>query len=73
MEKGTYHYYKPTVNLWNIFNEHGGIEELKEFLKAYYNTYQYKELNTQEFIKYLSHYLDIENDDYFEEWITLKE
>jgi len=73
MEKGTYHYYKPTVNLWSIFNEHGGINELEEFLKDYFKTYQYTELNTDEFIKFVSHYLDLENDDYFESWILLED
>lgn len=73
MEKGTYHYHKPTVNLWNTFKEHGGKQKLEEFLKVYYKTYQYRELNTQEFIKFLTHYLDIDDDAYFEEWITLKE
>lgn len=66
-----YHYYKPLINLWNIFREHGGQEKFNEFLKAYYETYQYKELNTQEFTRFLSDFLELENTDPFKEWILL--
>ncbi len=68
-----YHYYKPLINLWNIFQEHGGQEKFNEFIKAYYETYQYKELNTQEFTRFLSYFLDLENNDPFKEWILLED
>lgn len=69
---GTYNYTKPMINLWNIFKETGGKSKLEEFLKSYYDTYQYKELNTQEFIRFMSYFLDLENDNYFEDWIVLE-
>ena len=69
--KGGHHYGKPAFKIWNIFKEHGGQKGLEEFLKNYYNTYQFKELNTQEFVRFISHYLDIEDDTYFEDWILL--
>lgn len=69
----SYHYYRPKLMLWNIFYENGGKERLEEFLKAYYNTYQYKELNSQEFTRFLSNFLGLKNDDYFKDWILLDE
>ncbi len=66
-----YHYYKPGIMLWNIFKENGGKEKLGEFLKAYYKTYKYQELNSLEFTRFLSHFLELKNDDYFKDWILL--
>ena len=68
---GDYHYHKPTFKIWTIFKEQGSEKTLEDFLKNYYKTYQFKELNTQEFVRFLSHYLEIEDDTYFEDWILL--
>ena len=70
-EKSTYLYSKPAFKIWSIFKEQGGQKRLEDFLKNYYETYQFKELNTQEFVRFLSHYLDIEDDTHFEDWILL--
>ena len=67
-----YHYNKPLHYLWSIFEEYGGREKFDEFLKVYYQTYQYKELNTEEFTRFLSHFLDLENNNLFKGWILLE-
>lgn len=51
-ESSAYLYLKPMNNLWEIFEENVDRERFKEFLKEYYNTYKFSEVNTEEFIRF---------------------
>lgn len=40
-------------------SENGGKEQAEEFLGAYYDAYQYKEVDTEEFVRFITHYLNV--------------
>ncbi|MBD3109901.1 M1 family metallopeptidase [Bacillus sp. AGMB 02131] len=68
----SYIYGKSTTMLWNIFKEKGGIEEAENFLKSYYEYYQYKEVDSEEFVRFVKYYFDLEDDSVFEDWLLLE-
>lgn len=68
-----YAYRKPVAMLGKLFEENGGKEAAENFLKSYYEHYQYKEVNTEEFVRFMKYHLDIEDDGLFEEWIELND
>lgn len=71
-QKGGYlsaNYDTPALKLWEIF---GDTNKSLEFLKNYVSTYAYKEIDTQEFLRYLKSYLQISENSYFSEWIYLE-
>ncbi|WP_173915923.1 M1 family metallopeptidase [Halobacillus sp. Marseille-Q1614] len=60
------------IGLWNIFRQHGGKEAAENFLTKYYLTYKYKEVNTEEFTRFLNHQLDIKDPSIYDDWLQLK-
>lgn len=71
-EYSNYIYGQSSRELLKIFREYGGRETLVRFLKEYYTNYQYKELDTKEFIRFLKYELGIKDDQLFEGWLKLK-
>lgn len=71
-EQSGYIYGKSSSMLWEIFQKNGGEIKAEDFLKNYYEHYQYKEVNTQEFVRFLKYYLNLKDDDYFKDWILLE-
>ncbi|MFJ7686027.1 M1 family aminopeptidase [Peribacillus butanolivorans] len=71
-EQSGYIYGKSSEMLWGVFQENGGELKAEDFLKNYYDHYQYKEVNTQEFVRFLKYYLNLKDDDYFKDWILLE-
>ena len=69
---GSYIYGKSSTMLWNLFKEKDGIGEAEEFLKSYYDYYKYKEVDSEEFVRFAKYYFDLEDDSVFEEWLLLK-
>ncbi|WP_078596400.1 M1 family metallopeptidase [Evansella clarkii] len=67
----TYIYNQSMINLWDIFEEHGGIQTLENFLSEYYQHYKFQEVNTEEFVRFLKYYLQIEDDSLFEQWLNI--
>jgi len=67
----SYIYGKSYIMLGKLFQTNGGKEKAEEFLKNYFETYQFKEVNTEEFIRYLKFYLKIEDDSVFDGWINM--
>ncbi|MFF2288528.1 M1 family metallopeptidase [Peribacillus butanolivorans] len=71
-EQSGYIYGKSALMLWKIFQENGGELKAEDFLKNYYDHYQYKEIDTQEFVRFLKYYLNLKDDVYFKDWILLE-
>lgn len=59
--------------LMNLFEDRGGIAEAENFLAAYYDTYQYKEVDTEEFVRFAKYYFEMDDNSEFEEWLELSE
>lgn len=68
---GQYVYLQPTLKLWELFSKYNSIETAKAFLKAYYATYAYKQVDTREFIRFTKAYFLMEDDKFFESWLKL--
>ncbi|WP_181833207.1 M1 family metallopeptidase [Bacillus taeanensis] len=69
--QSSYTYGKASVMLWKMFEKRGGIEEAEKFLKSYYDFYNYKEVNTKEFVRFTKHYFSFEDNAEFEDWLVL--
>lgn len=67
-----YIYGKSNAMLWKFFEKRGGLEEAENFLKTYYQYYQYKEVNTSEFIRFTKHYFGLKDNLDFEEWLKIE-
>ncbi|MFS0669541.1 M1 family metallopeptidase [Peribacillus frigoritolerans] len=72
-DQSNYIYGKSSTMLWKIFQENGGELKAEDFLENYYDHYQYKEVDTQEFVRFLKYYLNLKDDVYFKDWILLDE
>ncbi|MDP4087280.1 MAG: M1 family aminopeptidase, partial [Bacillota bacterium] len=68
----SYIYGKSEVMLWKLFEKKGGIKEAENFLKSYYNFYKYKEVNTQEFVRFIKYYFNLKSNSVFKGWLLLK-
>ncbi|TKG98660.1 M1 family metallopeptidase [Peribacillus simplex] len=71
-DQNNYIYGKSSTMLWKVFQENGGELKAEDFLKNYYEHYQYKEVDTQEFVRFLKYYLNLKDDGYFKDWILLE-
>ncbi|MED3501943.1 M1 family metallopeptidase [Brevibacillus agri] len=69
--QSSYIYGKSTAMLWKVFEQNGGKTTVEDFLKTYFNTYQYKEVDTKEFIRFLKYYLNITDNSLFSGWLVL--
>lgn len=67
----SYIYGKSHAMLWNLFEERGGKKEAEKFLKSYYKMYNYKEVNTQEFVRFAQYYFNLKDQKAFKEWLKL--
>ncbi|MFY3790686.1 M1 family metallopeptidase [Ureibacillus sp. MALMAid1270] len=68
-DSSAYIYDKTNVMLWKLFEKRGGLEEAERFLKTYYDEYLFKEVNSQEFIKFTKNYFNLKDDSVFDEWL----
>ncbi|PAV28210.1 hypothetical protein CIL05_17750 [Virgibacillus profundi] len=71
-QMSSYVYEKSVTMLWNLIEQKGGIEEAEEFLKTYYDYYKYKEVDSEEFVRFTKHYFNLEDDSFFKEWLLLE-
>lgn len=65
-------YGKASTMMWLLFENRGGIEEAERFLKTYYDFYQYREVNTEEFVRFAQHYFNLEDTSEFENWLEIE-
>ena len=71
-DTSSYIYDKSNVMLWRLFEQRGGFKEAERFLKTYYDKYQFKEVNSQEFIKFTKNYFNLKDNAVFEEWLQME-
>ncbi len=69
----SYVYGKSRIMLWSLFEKNGGIEEAERFLKEYSQFYNYKEVNTKEFVRFAQHYFNLDDVSGFETWLELND
>ncbi|GGE59286.1 M1 family metallopeptidase [Priestia taiwanensis] len=67
-----YIYGQVPMKINEIFDGYSGRETAEAFLKEYVRLYQYKEIDTDEFVRFIKHYLQLEDDSLFEGWLKLK-
>jgi aminopeptidase N len=70
--QSNYIYGQSYTNLAKIFNQHGGKQTAKDFLSSYFTHYKYKEVDTDEFVRFMKFYLELEDDSLFEGWLELE-
>lgn len=66
-----YLYGQPVIKLKELFEENGGLNNGFEFLSAYFNTYKFKQVNTNEFVRFTEAYYHIKNKDFFKNWLDI--
>lgn len=71
-DHSSYTYQKPRIMLGKLFEENGGKQEAENFLQKYYQLYKYKEVNSEEFVRFLKEYLSIKDDSGLREWLQLE-
>ncbi|MFJ7733164.1 M1 family metallopeptidase [Lysinibacillus sp. NPDC097231] len=70
--QSNYIYGQSYSNLAKIFNQHGGKQTAEDFLSRYFTLYKYKEVDTNEFVRFMKFYLELEDDSLFEGWLELE-
>lgn len=65
-------YSQPTYELYSLFAKHDGEEEALEFLHDYFEEYQYEQVDSEELLNYLASYLDINDEEDFENWLEVE-
>ena len=68
----SYTYGKALSMLWKLFENRGGAAEAKRFLKTYYHYYQYKEVDSKEFVRFSQQYFHMKDDAFFQDWLDLQ-
>lgn len=71
--QSNYIYGQSSTNLAKIFNQHGGKQTAEEFLSRYFTLYKYKEVDTDEFVRFMKFYLELKDDSLFESWLELED
>ncbi len=67
--QSSYIYGKAPSMLGMIFQANGGKDNAEKFLESYFNYYQYKEIDTSEFTRFMKHFLELDDDTIFENWL----
>lgn len=71
--KNSSHIYdKSSTILWSLFENRDGLKEAEKFLKTYYNFYHYQEIDTEEFIRFVKYYFNLEDATEFESWLDIQ-
>lgn len=65
-------YGKASTMLWFLFENRGGIKEAEKYLKTYYDLYKYKEVNTDEFVRFTQYYFAMDDISEFEGWLEIE-
>jgi hypothetical protein len=62
-------YGKTPIILRDFFNEHGGQEEAFRLLAAYYQKYQFQNVDSETFIAFFNDYFGKDYSGFFEDWL----
>ncbi|MET1249497.1 M1 family metallopeptidase [Sporolactobacillus sp. STCC-11] len=68
--RSTYIYGKASSALFELFKHRGGREGAEKFLNTYYHYYQYKEVDSKEFMRFVRYYFNVRDNSIFKNWLT---
>ena len=68
---GAFVYARPAAMLWEL-RDKVGEEKMKQIMQTYYQTYQFKTANTEDFIKIVNQVVKKDMSSFFEEWLLIK-
>jgi len=71
-EIGPYLYGQPAMRMWDLIKQHGGVETGWDFMQTYYQHYAYKQVSTEEFVRFSQTYFGLESPGYFKTWLRLE-
>lgn len=72
--QSNYIYGKSHEMLWELIKKEGGRRvQAEKFLKSYFETYKYKEVNTQEFVRFSKDYFNLKDETFFDDWLSKDE
>ncbi|MCR8643455.1 M1 family metallopeptidase [Paenibacillus sp. N1-5-1-14] len=63
-------YALPTLKFKELF-EPLGIEDRWKFLRTYFEIYRYKQVTTEEAVRFIKHYFKMQDDTFFKDWLKL--
>ncbi|WP_090789072.1 M1 family aminopeptidase [Paenibacillus sp. GP183] len=62
-------YAQPVMKFKDLFDSLGGGEVGITFLHAYFTNYQYKQVSTDEFVRFTKAYFGLNDDTFFQDWL----
>ncbi|TJY42663.1 FtsX-like permease family protein [Cohnella pontilimi] len=62
-------YAKPIMNFKSLIEKQGGEYTGIKFLHDYWSNYKYKQINTEEFLRFIMAYFVMEDNSFFKDWI----
>ncbi|MCM3034250.1 M1 family metallopeptidase [Niallia sp. MER 6] len=71
-KQSSYIYGKSNVMLWKLFEKRGEIKEAEKFVKKYYDNYKFKEIDSEEFIRFIKYYFNLKDNSVFKDWLEVK-
>ncbi|MFS1519468.1 serine hydrolase [Bacillus sp. SCS-151] len=57
------------MKIWELLKDNGMKDNATDFLKAYFETYAYSHVNTEEFVRFTQYYFKLDNTSFFEDWL----
>ncbi|MNN93958.1 hypothetical protein D3C81_2125000 [compost metagenome] len=63
----SYYYAQPVLKFKELFKYYE--TDGATFLKAYFNTFKYRQVDTKSFVKFVEVYFNMDDDSFFEDWI----
>lgn len=70
---GSNYFYGKAPTQLGMFLKENAVEEKEalDFLESYISTYKYKEVNTNEFVRFTKHYFNLDSSEGFKGWLNL--
>jgi hypothetical protein len=62
-------YAQPVMKFKDLFDSLGGDDKGIAFLHAYFTNYQYKQVSTEEFVRFTKAYFGKNDDTFFQDWL----
>ncbi|WP_103108344.1 FtsX-like permease family protein [Brevibacillus reuszeri] len=63
-------YAVPSLRLWELISTYGDVSDGWRFLQSYYEQYAYKQVDTKEFVRFVTAYFPVK-ENYFSDWLKL--
>ncbi|MDF2653479.1 MAG: hypothetical protein K0Q73_9284, partial [Paenibacillus sp.] len=66
-------YAQPVMKYKTLIESLGGQDQGMKFLQSYWTNYQFKQVDTKEFVRFTKAYFAMRDDAFFKDWLFLKE